>query len=305
MKISSWKLIVACLVLSLFMTTMGVPAAEAALISYRNSQIEITSPSDNGDSYENTVEVRGTSSLATVWLYAKGPTNEGTLYPIEVHEGMFAETVHLRFGPGKYIFWAGDNNRSFDGTVRFEVECSDQQDNRFIAPSSYVDSDHPEIVKLARQIVNNADTGAEGAEGVSTQTELEKVAAIHDWVAKNVSYDYSSYLANDLSQKKSSQVLADKNGVCSGYSALVAALARAAGMPARIVFGTAQDSNNAPQTHAWVEVMVDDQWLDVDATWDAGYVQNGEFVFSFSREYFNPTPEGLALTHTTNQISAY
>ncbi len=30
--------------------------------------------------------------------------------------------------------------------------------------------------------------------------------------------------------------------------------------------------------HAWNEVLIDNNWISLDATWDAGYINNGQFV---------------------------
>ena len=69
-------------------------------------------------------------------------------------------------------------------------------------------------------------------------------------------------------------------------SALFAALARAAGVPTRVVFGLVYKAEPRPRFawHAWNEVAVTGGWLYVDATWgqvpaDVGHIAlvSGDF----------------------------
>lgn len=59
-------------------------------------------------------------------------------------------------------------------------------------------------------------------------------------------------------------------GECTDFADLMTTMARAAGLPARNVYGLAyQDGRNpAFLFHAWNEVYFDDQWQAVDATWN-------------------------------------
>jgi transglutaminase-like putative cysteine protease len=81
-------------------------------------------------------------------------------------------------------------------------------------------------------------------------------------------------------------VLSSRVTVCQGYSNLYAALMRAAGIRAKIVSGRLYNKGvpsdqspeqicNAPYdpetNHAWNEVYVDNRWMTVDVTSDAGY----------------------------------
>ncbi len=59
-------------------------------------------------------------------------------------------------------------------------------------------------------------------------------------------------------------------GDCNQYADLFTSLARAAGLPARTVFGLAYTDSPEPALafHAWNEVLVDTQWRAVDPTWN-------------------------------------
>jgi Uncharacterized protein involved in cytokinesis, contains TGc (transglutaminase/protease-like) domain len=128
---------------------------------------------------------------------------------------------------------------------------------------------------------------------------MEKVLAVHDWVARNITYDVESYLSGSIPNRKASEVLKDKVGVCEHYSVLAAALLRAMNIPAKVIHGYArreaetwQDVRKGDPNHAWNEVFVDGRWLAMDVTWDAGFVKNNQFVQSFSRKYFD-APGGV------------
>ncbi|MGM0575693.1 MAG: transglutaminase-like domain-containing protein [Myxococcota bacterium] len=67
-----------------------------------------------------------------------------------------------------------------------------------------------------------------------------------------------------------SEVLERKVGDCTEHTWLFVALARAAGLPARPVFGLMYLDGPEPRFgyHAWAEVAVDGRWIPVDPTWN-------------------------------------
>lgn len=63
------------------------------------------------------------------------------------------------------------------------------------------------------------------------------------------------------------QVLETGEGDCNEHAVLLAALARAVGLPARVVAGVVY-ANDAFQYHAWNEVWLDGRWISVDPVFD-------------------------------------
>lgn len=66
-----------------------------------------------------------------------------------------------------------------------------------------------------------------------------------------------------------SQVARTRNGDCKGYAVLTAALARSAGVPARVAFGIVlleHDGHYATFGHAWAESREADHWVVADPT---------------------------------------
>lgn len=272
----------------------SVPASAGYSIGFSNSSIEILSPSRSGFNCEGNLTVEGTSVLDQVWLCMRGPAGELVTYPADVRDGRFSLDMQLRFGPGKYTIWADDNPTRFDGEIRFELFNKLEKDTRYISPSAYVDSNNQSVIDLVYQIVT------------PQMSETEKLKAIHDWVSGNISYDYQTFLEEDTTLVPASQTLESKKGVCRDYSFLVAALARAAGLQAKVIHGQALESSGwSSQSHAWNEVFADGKWITLDATWDAGYIQNDSFVAAPSNKYFAPDSEVFAVTHYAATATTY
>ena len=90
----------------------------------------------------------------------------------------------------------------------------------------------------------------------------QKIKVIHDWVVLNLKYDntYSKYTAYEGLQSGSA--------VCQGYSLLTYKLLLGAGLPNKIVEGTARPEGGVSQSHAWNLVQLDGRWYHLDTTWD-------------------------------------
>ncbi len=123
----------------------------------------------------------------------------------------------------------------------------------YLAPSDTVQSADPEIVAKAREIV--------GEEKDSWKAAL----LIGEWTMKNVTPSLSESLL-----RSAKEVLANPRGECRSYSALYCGLARAAGIPCRMVAGAVYiGPAMGPQGvgrfgfHAWNEVWVG-RWIAID-----------------------------------------
>jgi len=113
------------------------------------------------------------------------------------------------------------------------------------------DSSNPEIVRAAQKIVTGAPN------------QLEMVKRIAKFVYKHVSN--KNYNHGNMS---ASEVLRTKSGDCTEHSALFAALSRAAGIPAKMVYGVVLNSNGEFFFHNWNEVFADGKWISIDSTFN-------------------------------------
>jgi hypothetical protein len=282
-------------IISLFILLSGGQFAEASYSTgFKSPVIEITAPGSSGLAYDGIIKVQGKSGLNKVWFCLRGPSGELVTYSADVSGGNFELDLPLRFGQGRYTVWAGDNSKKFDGKIRFEVENRQQQDTRYTAPSAYVDSEHPDVVSLAAKIAP------------PEMSDMEKLQAIHGWVTRNISYDYQLYLSGENRLVTASQTIKDKQGTCRDYAFVVAALARAAGLPARVVYGQAGNQEGwASQLHAWNEVYAGGRWVSLDTTWDAGYIKDNNFVARAATKFFNPEEKTFAKTHLASNLTLH
>ncbi len=122
----------------------------------------------------------------------------------------------------------------------------------YLAPSSLIESDDPQILSLARQVVAN-ETHAPAA-----AKRLER------WVHDNVAYRGSG-----IGLATARQTLDSRDGDCTENAFLLAALLRAAKIPSRVVVGLVSASEVGGRAafvpHAWVEAWVAAGWLPLDA----------------------------------------
>ena len=123
-----------------------------------------------------------------------------------------------------------------------------------LAATPEVDSDAPEIAKLAREVVG--DTPGVYAASVK----------IAHFVNRRLEKAYG------VSRDRATEVLALGKGDCTEHALLFTAIARAAGIPAQqvhgLVFARYDDGVPALYWHAWVEVKSGEEWIPLDPTFD-------------------------------------
>lgn len=140
----------------------------------------------------------------------------------------------------------------------------------YLLPSQPIPSDDPKIVKLSKQLTKGKNS------------DLEKSEAFFAWVSQNVTYDVEKYYQEDywLNHPDAAQVLNSRIAMCMGYSRLNAALHRAAGIEAKVVYG---------ENHAWNEIKINGEWQTQDPTYAAGFLDEKSKIFikSYTPTYFS------------------
>lgn len=100
------------------------------------------------------------------------------------------------------------------------------------------------------------------------ETDSEKVSAIYAYIINNYKYDNEKAKVVESGYIPSvEEVYRSKKGICYDYSVLFASMLRSLGIPAKVSMGT---SKNVEGYHAWNEVYIDDKWITMDTTVDAG-----------------------------------
>ena len=122
--------------------------------------------------------------------------------------------------------------------------------SKYLSSELLIESDSPEIKKIAMQIKSSADG----------KNPKDLMKAVSDWVYKNLEK------TSVLSMPSALQVLKDKKGDCNEHSVLTVAILRALNIPSRVVFGLIYDSRKF-YYHAWVEAFDGKEWIEFDPTW--------------------------------------
>ncbi len=116
---------------------------------------------------------------------------------------------------------------------------------KFTMPDEFLQSDDPRIQEIAL-----------GLTGDLTDP-IQKVERIKDWVYRYIEKKPTVTIPSAV------EVLESRRGDCNEHAVLFGAVARAAGLPTRIVVGLIY-ANGAYFYHAWNAVWIGDRWVFVD-----------------------------------------
>lgn len=140
-------------------------------------------------------------------------------------------------------------------------------DHDYLQPTSFVDSDNAAVQDFARAAI----AGLEG--------EKPRALALYKAVRDGIVYDpYLDYSNPDVF--RASAVLAAGRGFCVGKSALLAASARAVGIPARPGFADVRNHLTSRRLaaltksdifiwHSYTELLIDGRWVKCTPAFDS------------------------------------
>ena len=121
----------------------------------------------------------------------------------------------------------------------------------FLRAEPLIQSDHPRIVEMARQIAG------------SEKDPARQALLLHEWVFLRIDKEPVMSLPSAL------EVLERRRGDCNEHAVLYVALARALGLPSRVAIGLVWSDEQAGFFyHAWPEVLLADGWHRYDPTLD-------------------------------------
>lgn len=118
---------------------------------------------------------------------------------------------------------------------------------------------------------------------------FDKVVALHDALVQSSRYDARA--GGNIAD-----LLTKGCGSCEAYSAALCAMLEIAGVPSRMVTGTAE------VPHAWNLVQLGQEWYHVDATWDDPVVSDGRRQL-LQHSYCCCTDAEMRRTHRWNRES--
>jgi transglutaminase/protease-like cytokinesis protein 3 len=154
------------------------------------------------------------------------------------------------------------------------------------------------------------------------KTDLQKVRAIVQWIAENISYNVRPYYSNQqspfllyyneandtgalksLSERVAEGVLMRRVAFCDGYSRLFKTLCDYAGIKAEVILGYARTgmergNDKFRSNHTWNAVYIDSTWKLLDVTWASGYATfGGDYVPHYNDYYFLTPPQDFVHDH--------
>ncbi|MGZ9107107.1 MAG: transglutaminase-like domain-containing protein [Rhodoplanes sp.] len=143
-----------------------------------------------------------------------------------------------------------------------------QGDIEYLRQSPFIDCDNAEIQEFAHAI-------AAGADG----DETDRIVALYHAVRDRIIYDPYVDLTDPASYRASS-VLTLGRGFCIGKAALLAACARAIGIPARVGYADVRNHMTSPRLyeltksdiflwHSYADLKVDGSWVKATPAFDA------------------------------------
>ncbi|MDX2204207.1 MAG: transglutaminase domain-containing protein [Hyphomicrobiaceae bacterium] len=136
----------------------------------------------------------------------------------------------------------------------------------FLKPASFLDADHPRVVAFAGE----ATAGAEG----DLARALALYAAVRDGVAYEAYLDFT-----DPETFRASSVLAAGKGFCVGKAAVLAACARASGIPARVGYADVKNHMTSRRLyehlqtdvfiwHSYADLCIEGRWVKATPAFD-------------------------------------
>lgn len=208
---------------------------------YQNEKA-IIDASNKADGYLNIKYLEATESRLKVLITGAS----GETYTYDLSAGSYV-TYPLSDGNGSYSVKVYRNTSGSKYAVVLSQTISVSLKDEFapfLHANQYVNYTSK---SKAVQIAASLTAGKSGT--------LEKITAIYDYVVTHISYDYeksktvkSGYLP-DIDA-----VLASGKGICFDYAAVMTAMLRSQGIPAKLVVGYINDT--AASMHAWISTYI-------------------------------------------------
>ena len=172
--------------------------------------------------------------------------------------------------------------------------------NDFLGSTDIIDSDTPSVRAKALELTQGM------------QTDREKAVALYYFVRDEIKHNAYAPLY-DHDRYKASSTLEVGNGFCQQKSVLLAALCRAAGIPARVGYVDVHDHQlsesfkkmiggiNVFPFHGYAEVYVDGKWVHASPAYDLAAVEKDSSRWT---SMASTTPRTLHTLRMVNLISS-
>jgi Transglutaminase-like superfamily len=233
-----------------YRTTREIAVAEAGAAKFDlllSTAVGVDRPLDHAQSTRRVRYRVRLESEDPSRVFASGGTQRVT--PIDAHT---AEIVVQSIRPGRPApdFAPGDSALPAGGGTPSDPSCERPPADEDRQPNNLVQSDAPRIAELAKEATGRRTDPWE------TAAALEQF--VHQYVVvKNYLKAFSTAV----------EVAESREGACTQHAVLLAALARARGIPARVEIGLIYvEDHPGFAFHMWNEVWIGDRWIPLDAT---------------------------------------
>jgi len=141
--------------------------------------------------------------------------------------------------------------------AEFPYKGTDAAILKSMEPTRFLQSDNKQVIELARRAVGGTKDAAEAAKKIE--------AFVAGYIEnRSLSVGYAS----------AAEVVASRQGDCSEFAVLTAAMCRAVGIPAQVVAGVAYVDDFLGQRgfggHAWTQAYIGGKWVGLDASFRGG-----------------------------------
>lgn len=234
----SIKLLLAAFLLSLTILPVQASGSFIDTSSLELGAISINSPVNSSKSKKVTI-AKGSDK----YTYDYAPNNK---YPLQLGNGQYTISL-LEHVSGTSYKVLKRETLTVNIINQNSVYTQSIQNIQFSETSN--------STKLAKELTKNA------------RTTEEKVVLIHDYIVKNVKYDFNKTNPSDYTPNLDS-ILTNKLGVCYDYAAVFAGMLRSLEIPTKLMMGY---KNDIKTYHAWNEVYISEtnQWVIIDTTYDS------------------------------------
>ena len=159
-------------------------------------------------------------------------------------------------------------------------------DNYYVARKYQNGIDIPPDMEKASEIYNVIDSFI--AKNIKPgMSDFDKEIAVHDYIVKKCSYGYP---ADTEDAYTAYGALVSGKCVCDGYAEAFFLMMSCLKIDCDIVVGDTKDG-----LHAWNQVKIEDNWYNVDLTWDDSLPDMGSYV---KHTYVNLPDRIFEATHT-------
>ncbi|RDI97950.1 transglutaminase domain-containing protein [Dyella solisilvae] len=182
------------------------------------------------------------------------------LLPPEMRNDFLRYRIHMQPGAPQPVINTDEQHVTRLGASDWVVDVGNAQpggesppDEQDTLPNAWVQSDAPAIRQLATRAVGGASD------------DLQKMRRLRSFVS-----DYITQHGLDVGYASALEVVRTREGDCTEYAVLLAALARAENIPTRVVTGMVYADRFAGSSrvfvpHAWVQSWINGRWQSFDA----------------------------------------